>query len=74
MYFFRDNFFFWGGGTYRWTYRGMYGQGGGITCHMSTYHLSSFSKVQLGIGLGVQIVFLGDEVLGQHGMTPWLPM
>ena len=28
--------------------------GGGITCHMSTYHLSSLSTVQWGIGLGVQ--------------------
>ena len=48
--------------------------GGGITCHMSTYHLSSFSTVQWGLGLGVRILFLEDEVLGQHGMTSWLPM
>ena len=48
--------------------------GEGITCHLSTYHLSSFSTVQWGIGLAVQIQFLGDEVLGQHGMTSWLPM
>ena len=45
-----------------------------ITCHMSTYHLSSFSAVQWSIGLGVQSLFLGDEVLGQHGMTYWFPM
>ena len=41
----------------------------GITCHMSSYHLSSFSTVQWGIGLAVRILFPGDEVLGQHGMT-----
>ena len=35
---------------------------------------SSFSAVQWSIGLGVQSLFLGDEVLGQHGMTFWLPM
>ena len=66
--------FFWGG-TYGWTYGGMYGQGGGgIICHKSIYHLSSFSTVQWDLGLGVRILFLGDEVLGQHGMTSWLPM
>ena len=48
--------------------------GGGITCHMSIYHLSSFSSVQWGIALGVQILFLEDEVLGQHGMTSWFPL
>ena len=69
--FFGDNLIFLGG-TYGWTYRGMYGQGGGD--HMSTYHLSSFSTVQWGISLAVRILFLGYEVLGQHGMTSWLPM
>ena len=50
------------------------GGGGRISCHMSTYHLSTFSTVQWGIGLCVRILFLGDEVLSQHGMTSWLPM
>ena len=33
---------------------------------------SYFSTVQWGIGLRVRILFLRDEVLGQHGMTSWL--
>ena len=79
--FFGNNLFFFGGGYKdghkdRWTDGHKEGctDMGGITYHMSTYHLSYFSTVQWGIGLGVQILFLGDEVQGQHGMTSWLPM
>ena len=70
--FFGDNFFFGGGDIWMDVQRDV--RTGGITCHMSTYHLSSFSTVQRGIGLAVRILFLGDEVLGQHGMTSWLPI
>jgi len=67
----KENFFFGGGHTDGRTVGCMdRGEGGShVTCH-----LSSFSTVQWDLGLGVRILFLGDEVLGQHGMTSWLPM
>ena len=71
----KDNVIFCWVGTYRrrygGMYGGMYGQGGD---HMLTYHLSSFGTVRLDTGLGVQILFLRNEVQGKHGMTSWLPM
>ena len=54
---FGDNLIFLGGGHTNGRTEGCTDMGG-ITCHMSTYHLSSFSTVQWGIGLGVQILFL----------------
>ena len=71
--FFGDNLIFFGGGHTDGHKEGCTDMGG-ITCHVSTYHLSYFSTVQWGIGLRVRILFLRDEVLGQHGMTSWLPM